>query len=94
MPLTTEQIDALRLLPLDDAPNHVRTARRMLKVRQNVLAEACGFHGSQLSNIERGEYSDIPLENTRKLAGYFGCAIEDLFPAARKTTRSREAVAS
>lgn len=87
MPLTPEQVHALRSVPLGSMPNKVRLARAMLGVRQTVVAEANALTSPQLSDIERGGYKDIPLEKTRSLADYFGCAIEDLFPA-------RDAVAS
>lgn len=86
MQLTPEQVHALRSVPLGSMPNKVRLARTMLGLKQSEVAEAAGFSHPQLSDIERGEYKDIPLENSRIIAGIFGCHIEDLFPA-------REAVA-
>jgi DNA-binding XRE family transcriptional regulator len=68
-------------------PNKVRLARTMLAINQAHVARMAGFTNPQLSDIERGEYKDIPLENSRALSDFFGCQIEDLFPA-------REAVAS
>ena len=70
-------------------PNKVRLARTMLGVTQSAVAEATGLTSPQLSDIERGEYKDIPLENTRALSRYFFDSddyIADLFP-------QREAVA-
>lgn len=87
MPLTPEQVSALRSVPLGAMPNKVRLARTMLDEQATDVARTLHFLKSQLSDIERGEYKDIPLEKTRALADYFGCAIEDLFPA-------REQVAS
>lgn len=87
MPLTPEQLKALQSVPLGTMANKVRLARAMLEQQQSDIAKALGFLKSQLSDIERGEYKDVPLENTRLLADYFGCAIEDLFPA-RETDRA------
>lgn len=81
MPLTPEQVVALRSVPLGAMPNKVRLARTMLDLKAIDVADAVGFHKVQLSDIERGEYKDIPLEKTRALADYFRCPIEDLFPA-------------
>lgn len=53
---------------------------------QVAVADACGFSQPYLSDIVRGRYETITVENARKLAEFFGCTIEDLFPA-------REAVA-
>lgn len=86
--LTTEQVDALRSVPLGTMRNKVRIARMMLELKQGQVAEAIGVSAPYLSDIERGAYKDLPLESVlRPLSDYFGCAIEDLFPA-------REAVAS
>lgn len=87
MSLTVEQVVALRSVPLGSLPNKVRLARAMLQLKQADVARTIGLTSPQLSDIELGEYKDIPLEKTRALAEYFGCTIEDLFPA-------REAVAS
>lgn len=87
MPLTPEQLSAIRLLPLNGMPNKVRIARAMLQKTQTDVADGTALKFQQVSDIERGAYRDIPLENTRAIADYFGCQIEDLFPA-------REAVAS
>lgn len=80
MALTSEQLLALRSLPKGTALNKVRLARTLAELKQNELAEATGFTSPQLSDIERGEYKDIPLENSRRLAEFFGCRIEDIFP--------------
>lgn len=80
MAFTPEQRLALQSVPLGAMPNKVRLARTMLKLSQAEVARACGFTSPQLSDIERGGYKDIPLENSRKLADLFGVAIEDLFP--------------
>lgn len=80
--LTPEQIEALRSVPLASQPNKVRLARHMLHLRQGEVASAVGVAAAQLSDIERGDYKDIPLEKSRALAEFFGCAIEDLFPRA------------
>lgn len=80
MTLSSEQLIALRSVPLGSAANKIRVARAMCEIKQTDLAAATGFTSPQLSDIERGEYKDIPLENCRRLATFFGCAVEDLFP--------------
>ena len=88
MPLTLDQLDALRAVPLGTMPNKARLARMLLKnIKARDVAKATDMTSPQLSDIERGEYKDIPLEKTRALAEFYGCAIEVLFPA-------REAVAT
>lgn len=56
-------------------------------VTQVQLQAATGFTQSYISRIKNGRYADLPGETMRTLAEYFGCPIEDLFPA-------REAIAS
>lgn len=87
--LTPTQLKRLRAEPLTGA-NKVLLARRLTGTSQ--VAVAAGIDGmiqAKISLIERGEYSRLPLETSRKLAQFFGCSIEDLFPA-----RDAEAVAS
>lgn len=67
--------------------NRVRAARQALGLTQVQLAALLGLRQSTLSDIERQRYSDITIGTARKFADFFGCAIEDLFPA-------RQAVAS
>lgn len=68
--------------------NRVALAMELAEVTQVQVAEKTGFTQSYVSRIKNGIYSeDLPGETMRAFADYFGCAIEDLFPA-------REAVAS
>lgn len=77
----------LRSAPLGSLANKVKLARTLLGLKQGDVADAIGMKAAYLSGIERGDYKGIPIETARPLAEFFGCAIEDLFPA-------REAVAS
>lgn len=87
MKLTPEQISALQSVPLGAMPNKVGLALTMTGTSQTAAADEIGIPRPNLSKIVNGRYEGIQLETTRKLSEYFGCAIEDLFPA-------REAVAS
>lgn len=49
-------------------------------MKQAELARVLGIQPPNLSDIERGEYKDLPLETTRRLSDFFGVLIEDLFP--------------
>ncbi len=86
--LTAEQIEALRAEPLAGR-NKVKHARQLVGVTQVELAAVVGHSQSYISSIEQGQYSvdALPLETTRRLAGFFGCAIEDLFPAPAAVSR-------
>jgi len=49
--------------------------------------EATGFVQPYVAQVMGGRFRTITVENARKFAEFFGCNIEDLFPAS-------EAVAS
>lgn len=50
-------------------------------VTQVQIAEGTGFTQSYISRIRNGNYDGLPGETMRALAVFFGCSIEDLFPA-------------
>ena len=85
--LTAEQRYALKTVPLGDMPNKLRIALTLARAKQFEVAEETGIAAPNLSNLVNGKYSTVTITTARKLAEYFGCHIEDLFPA-------REAVAS
>lgn len=86
-PLTPEQADALRAVPVGAMPNRLRIALALAKVRQADVVDETGITSPNLSNLVNGKYTNLHVETARKLSDYFGCSIEDLFP-------SRESVAS
>lgn len=77
--LSREQIEELLNEPMD-AVNRVRRARERLKLLQADVSARTRLSQPYLSAIERGDYSELPLETSRTLANFFGCAIEFLFP--------------
>jgi transcriptional regulator with XRE-family HTH domain len=85
-PLTTEQLQAMRAVPLGTMPNKLRIALALADAKQTDIAESTGVAASYVSDVVNGRYASLPLETARRIATFFGCAIEDLFPA-------REAVA-
>lgn len=86
MRFTPAQLKRLRAAA-PNGPNKVRQARELAGLTQVEMAKALGAEQVYISKIERDRFSRLPLENARELAQFFGCHIEDLFPA-------REAVAS
>lgn len=85
--LTRSQLRALRKTPPAGAPNRLKAAMSLAGVTQIQVSDGVGIAQSQVSEDAAGKYSELSLDKARAYADFFGCAIEDLFPA-------REAVAS
>jgi predicted XRE-type DNA-binding protein len=68
-------------------PNRVKVAAALARVEQQAVVDGTGFPQPYVSDVYRGRYERITVDNARRFAEYFGCSIEDLFPA-------RQAVAS
>lgn len=84
MALDAKKLKVLRGEPLGDRPNRVARAIELADVKQGDVAVALGWTQPYLSNVCRGRFETITVENAHKLAEYFGCAIEDLFPAKQE----------
>lgn len=61
--------------------NRVARALELAEVTQLDVAAATGLPQPYISDVARNRYQTITVDNARKFADYFGCAIEDLFPA-------------
>lgn len=85
MALTPPKLKALRQAPADSG-NRLAAATQLAGVTQAELSRAIAMPQQYVNDVARGRYHTITVENARKFAEYFGCSIEDLFPA-------REAVA-
>ena len=57
--------------------NRIKKLRKQAKLSQQTLADQIGVFRNTISNWETG-YSQISLENAKKVAEYFGVTIEDL----------------
>ena len=75
--LTKQQLVVLRSEP---GSNRVAKAMALTGVTQVTVAKALGMTQPYVSDVARGRYRTITVENARKFASYFGCCIEDLFP--------------
>lgn len=84
--LSREQVDTLKR-SRTRGRNRIARAMELASVTQVQIAEKTGYTQSYVSRVRNGHYSDLPGETMRTFAEFFGCSIEDLFPA-------REAVAS
>lgn len=83
--LSTRKLRELRDTPAKG--NRVARAIELAEVTQLDVSAATALPQPYISDVARNRYETITVDNARKFADYFGCAIEDLFPA-------REAVAS
>jgi transcriptional regulator with XRE-family HTH domain len=84
--LRGRKLRELRETPASES-NRVARAIELAHVTQLDVAAVTGLPQPYISDVARNRYQTITVDNARKFAEYFGCAIEDLFPA-------REAVAS
>jgi len=79
--LEAKHIRTLRQSEVPVSGNRVALAIELTDKKQVEVAEEIGMPQSQLSDITRGRFPDPKLSTLQKLADYFGCAIEDLFPS-------------
>lgn len=78
MALSTKQLRELRQSP--SRGNRVGKAIDLANVTQMDVADATGLPQPYISDVARNRYETITVDNAHKLAAYFGCRIEDLFP--------------
>lgn len=57
----------------------------MTVTKQADLCHALNLTAPQMSSLVRGDYKSVSIDRGHDLAEYFGCAIEDLFPARENT---------
>ncbi len=77
--LTTKQIAQVRRDR--EGRNGLACAMRLTGVTQVQLAEALEITQPVVSRLVNGQYSRIDLDQSRKIAAFFGCTVDDLFPA-------------
>ena len=78
--LSKEQVAVLRRSRAKSR-NRIAKAMTLAGVTQVQMQAATGFTQGYISRIKNGRYTDLPGETMRTLATFFGCQIEDLFPA-------------
>ena len=86
MTLTAEQLQRLRAEPATG--NRVGAAVRLAGITQTQLAEALDEANSYVSDLARGRYNSTTVAKAHKFAEFFGCSIEDLFPATSEAKAS------
>ena len=80
-----EQLKALRRHRGKER-NRLRAAMDLAepRVTQEKLAVHLEMTQPQISRLVRGDYVDVSVAVAGALAEFFGCSIEDLFPAEQK----------
>lgn len=68
-------------MPLGAMANRVSIALTMVAITQTDLCSLIGMSRPKLSKIANGYYKAVAVDDARHLAEFFGCQIEDLFPA-------------
>jgi|TARA_B100000949_G_scaffold227033_1_gene233007 predicted XRE-type DNA-binding protein len=76
--LTTHHVSTLRREPVNS--NRVGKAIELAGVTQRTIARAIDVPESYVSDLVRQRYDGITVRNAHKVAQFFGCAIEVLFP--------------
>jgi transcriptional regulator with XRE-family HTH domain len=79
-PLTADQLTALRAVPVGSMPNKLRIALALSQAKQSEVSEETGYAASSLSQVVNGR-AGVTVDTARNIAAFFGCSIEDLFPA-------------
>lgn len=85
--MTQKQLKKLRSSPVPGTGNRIVIACAIADTTQMDCARQTGFTPQYVSDMARGRFRNISIDNARKFATFFGCHIEDIFPA-------EEAVAS
>ena len=79
--LTQNQLERFRAASVPRGSNRVGLAISLAGVSQATVGEAVGKPQPYVSDVVRGRYRTITAVNAQKFARYFGCGVEDLFPA-------------
>jgi transcriptional regulator with XRE-family HTH domain len=88
MPLTASQVQVLRGATPGEAGNRLAAATKLSEVSQADLSRALGMTQQYVNDVARGRYQTITVDNARRFAEFFGCAIEDLFPSSQSEART------
>ncbi len=79
--LSNTKLRELKASPVGDTGNRVGRAIELTGLTQLAVAAATKLPQPYVSDVARGRYQTITVDNAHKFADFFGCAIEDLFPS-------------
>lgn len=77
--LTSRQLRELKETRTEG--NRIARAIELTESTQQEIAAAVDLPQPYISDVARNRYQTITVDNARKFAEFFGCHIEDLFPA-------------
>ena len=80
MALTNRQLNFLRHSPIPPGGHRLDLALALVSATATDVARDTGFSAQWLSDVRRGRIELPTIGNARRLAKYFGCYIDDLFP--------------
>lgn len=83
-----KQLRELRTAPVASTGNRLAIAFEIDKRSQMDCSRATGFTPQYITDVKTGRFQNISVDNARKFADFFGCQIEDLFPAEREEAAS------
>jgi DNA-binding XRE family transcriptional regulator len=83
--LNALQLKALRASKVSNR-NRLAKAMDLAGVTQVTLADAIQTTQSRISKVKRGQYGSagLPVGFCQRLAEFFGCTVDDIFPAERR----------
>jgi transcriptional regulator with XRE-family HTH domain len=87
--MTPIQLDELRATPVPAVGNRLAIAFELAERSQADCVRETRFTAAYVSDMVRGRFQNITLDNAYEFARFFDCQIEDLFPA-RVVTPSSE----
>lgn len=79
--MTPKQLRELRGRKLAGTGNKLADAFSIVGCTRTECGDETGFTAQYIHDMLKGRYKNISIDNARKFSDFFGCAIEDLFPA-------------
>lgn len=82
--MTKKNLKQLRTAPVGETGNRLELAFELDGRQQTECARQTGLSPQYVADVKAGRYQNLRRDNLQKFATFFGCAIEDLFPARHK----------
>lgn len=78
--LSAEKLVDLRSTSISERGNRLDVAIRLSRLTQGYIAKSLGVKATLISNLKLGKRRKLSIGIATKIADYFGCEPEDLFP--------------